>query len=346
MIWFLEGQSSQREVILAAKRALPTTTKVYASHSDERNEITSCADVSLIEPKEINERIEWVISTALEQDIKVVLAGKNVAVYEERRRDFERKGITLVTGVQSIDQLKIESKAVFTQECTLAGLSVVPGTAVHTADELIQAYHAFSETGSVCVKPVMGIYGAGFWRFDDTADPFSCIAYPDNRRIPFSTYLEIFRSSKKSQHILVMPHMPGDEVSVDIVVESGKPIAWVGRRKKGLYQYFENRGAAVDLALNAVIHFGLDGIVSVQTKDDANGKPHLLEINLRYSGGIAYTELSGINLPGIFSCRRLGVDLPDNFWTDNVRIKTIATAIVSDERAGLFGNKQTEELRF
>tara|TARA_Y100001963_G_scaffold118820_1_gene165617 strand:- start:1599 stop:2591 length:993 start_codon:yes stop_codon:yes gene_type:complete len=330
MIWFLEGQSSQREVILASKRALPASTKVYASHSGDRKEITSCADVSLIEPKELNERIEWVIDTAVENDIRVVHAGKNVASYEERRGDFEKKGITLVTGVLSTDQLRIESKAVFTQECTTAGLSVVPGRAVCTADELIQAYLTLSETGPVCVKPVMGIYGAGFWRFDDTSDPFSCVAYPDNRRIAFSTYLEIFKASKKLQHVLVMPHMPGDEVSVDIVVESGNPIAWVGRRKKGLYQYFENRGAAVELALNAVIHFGLDGIVSVQTKDDADGKPHLLEINLRYSGGIAYTELSGINLPGIFSCRRLGIASPANFWTDNVKIKTVTTAIISD----------------
>lgn len=327
MIWFLEGQSSQREVIIAARQALPKIVKVYASHSGERNEITSVADVSWVEPKDLTQRIDWVISKAMEHHIKVVLAGKSVAAYEARRADFEKCGITLVTGVLSVDQLRIESKAVFTQECIAAGLDVVPGTAIRTADELIQAYESYKSLGEVCVKPVMGIYGAGFWRFDNTTDPFSCIAYPDNRKIPFDTYLSIFNASKKEQHILVMPHMPGDEVSVDIVVESGKPIAWVGRRKKGLYQYFENRGAAVELALNAVKHFGLDGIVSVQTKDDAQGKPHLLEINLRYSGGIAYTDISGINLPGIFSCRRLGIEAPQSLWANNVRIKTVSAAI-------------------
>lgn len=327
MIWFLEGQSSQREIIIGARRALPNSVKVYASHSGERNEITSVADVSWVEPKEINERIDWVIKKALDNHIKVVLAGKSVKAYEERRTEFEQHGIILVTGVLSVDQLRIESKAVFTQECIDAGLAVIPGTAIHTADELVKAYEHYKETTNVCVKPVMGIYGAGFWRFDDSADPFSCIAYPDNRRIPFETYLTIFKASKKPQHILVMPHMPGDEVSVDIVVESGKPIAWVGRRKKGLYQYFERTGAAVDLALNAVKHFGLDGIVSVQTKDDANGKPHLLEINLRYSGGIAYTELSGINLAGIFCCRRLGTPIPDGAWIPDTKMKTVSAAI-------------------
>ena len=329
MIWFLEGQSSQRDIILGSKKSLPKDVKVYASHTGDRSEITSVADVSWIEPKEIGSRIDWVLDKATKHDIKVVLAGKSVSAYEKRRSDFEKNGICLVTGVLSVDQLKIESKEVFTKACVSAGLAVVPGTAVKTADELIDAYSSYKKTGAVCVKPVMGIYGAGFWRFDDNSDPFSCIAYPDNRQIPFDTYLSIFKASKKEQHVLVMPHMPGDEVSVDIVVESGNPISWVGRRKKGLYQYFENKGPAVELAINAVKHFKLDGIVSVQTKDDAFGTPHLLEINLRYSGGIAYTGLSGINLSGIFSCRRLGFDAPNESWVDDVKIKTVTEAILA-----------------
>lgn len=178
------------------------------------------------------------------------------------------------------------------------------------------------------IKPVNGIYGAGFWRFDENVDPFSCIAYPDKRQIRFETYLNLFSGSKKFRPQLVMPYMPGDEVSIDVVVEAGKPIAWVGRRKKGIYQYFENRGPAIDLALDAVNYFGLDGIVSVQTKDDSEGQPHLLEINLRYSGGIAYTHLSGINLPGIFSCRRLALPAPKFNWLDNVCFKPITSAII------------------
>jgi hypothetical protein len=329
MIWFLEGPSSQREVVLEAKRALPTHVKVYASHSSNRPEIIGGADVFLIEPDEIHNRIEWVITTARQHGIKVVHACKHACKYEKIRAEFDANGITLVTGVLSVDQLKIESKSVFTQECISANLAVIPATSITTADELIDAYSIYKATGTVCVKPDIGIYGSGFWRFDETTDPFSCIAHPCNRKIPFEVYLNIFKTSKKERHILVMQYMPGDEVSIDIVVESGIPVSWVGRRKRGLYQYFENTGPAIDLALNAVQHFNLDGIVSVQTKDDASGKPHLLEINLRYSGGIAYAPLSGVNLAGTFSCRRLGYDAPECYWKENVRIKTLSGAVIA-----------------
>lgn len=327
MIWFLEGQSSQRDVIQAARRALPPQIMVYASHTSQRPEITSVADIALLEPKDANIRVDWVLKTAIANNIRVVLAGKKIAIYEARRADFAAAGITLVTGVQCVDQLRLESKAVFTDECRAAGLAVVPGIAVDNPEQLAAAYQQLQNTGAVCIKPVNGIYGAGFWQFNENIDPFTCLAYPDKRQIRFENYLQMFTESDNQRPQLVMPYMPGDEVSTDIVVEAGTPIAWVGRRKKGIYQYFENRGSAVDLALDAVSHFGLDGIISVQTKDDSEGRPHLLEINLRYSGGIAYTHLSGINLPGIFSCRRLGLAVPDSQWLENIQIKAITSAI-------------------
>ena len=72
-------------------------------------------------------------------------------------------------------------------------------------------------------------------------------------------------------------------------------------------QTFERDSDAVELAIRAAEHFGCDGIVNVQTRDDASGQPHLLEINLRYSGGIGYTRETGVNLR-IFEEDRLRVE--------------------------------------
>lgn len=73
MIWFLEGQSSQRDILLGAREALPPEVKIFASHRQERPEITGLADVSFLEPKDNQERIDWVIETALTHKIKVIL---------------------------------------------------------------------------------------------------------------------------------------------------------------------------------------------------------------------------------------------------------------------------------
>lgn len=328
LIWFLEGQSSQRDILLGAREALPPEVKIFASHRQERLEITGLADVSLLEPKGNQERIDWVIETALTHEIKVILAGRVGSVFEAQRRRFEDAGLVLVTGGSTMSTFElVDDKSKFTAEAERARLACVPAITATNAQELIDAYETLRAHGDVCVKPAVGIYGQGFWRFKSEADPFRCFANPDSREVQFETYLQAYRADGDRPAMLVMPYMAGSECSIDMVCESGRPVAFVGRRKQGLHQTFESDSPAVELALKAAAHFQCDGLVNVQTRDDADGVPHLLEINPRYSGGIGYTRHTGINLPGIFATRRLGLPEPVGQWIPNIRVKAITVAV-------------------
>lgn len=328
MIWFLEGQSSQRDVILGAREALPSSVKIFASHRQDRPEITGTADVSLLEPKDPQLRTDWILQTAAENAIKVVLAGRAGSALEVERPRFERAGIELVTGGVSLETFElVDDKSRFTAEAERAGLACVPAITVSNARELVEAYEVLRVQGDVCVKPTVGIYGQGFWRFSESVDPFRCFANPDSRDVNFETYLAAYRAEPVRPAMLVMPYMSGAECSIDMVCEAGHAVAYVGRRKQGLHQTFERDSAAVELALRAAAHFKCDGLVNVQTKDDADGVAHLLEINPRYSGGIGYTRHTGVNLPGIFATRRLGLPEPVAIWQSNVRVKAITVAV-------------------
>ncbi|WP_252090793.1 ATP-grasp domain-containing protein [Pseudomonas sp. MWU13-3659] len=328
MIWFLEGQSSQRDVIAGAKQALASQVRVFASHRQSRPEVTGGADVSLMEPVDTEARLDWVIETAVSQGIKVVVAGREGRVFEAQRQRFEAAGLDLVTGGLSLQTFDlVDDKSQFTAEAERAGLACVPAITVLDGEALGAAYERLRASGEVCVKPAVGIYGQGFWRFREGADPFRCFANPDAREVDFQTYLRAYRAGAERPPMLVMPYMAGSECSIDMVCEDGRPVAHVGRRKQGLYQCFERDGAAVELALQAARHFRCDGLINVQTRDDASGIPHLLEINPRYSGGIGYTRLAGINLPGIFAARRLGMAEPVSEWRPNVRVKPVTVAV-------------------
>lgn len=330
MIWFLEGQSSQRDILIGAREALPANVRIFASHRQDRPEITGQADVSFQEPLDNEERIDWVIATALEHGIKVILAGRIGSFYEVARDRFEAAGLELVTGGMSMDTFdNVDDKSRFTAEAERAGLACIPAVTVNTAQELAAAYELLSAQGEVCIKPVVGIYGQGFWRFKADVEPFRCLENPDAREVDFDTYLSLYKASPERKPMLVMPYLPGSECSVDMVCEAGQPVAFVGRRKQGVHQTFERESAAVELALKAAAHFKCDGLVNVQTRDDHNGVPHLLEINPRYSGGIGYTRATGINLAGIFAVRRLGLPEPAGQWVDNVRVKPITVAVIA-----------------
>ncbi|KPW26520.1 Uncharacterized protein ALO83_04217 [Pseudomonas cannabina pv. alisalensis] len=223
--------------------------------------------------------------------------------------------------------MDVDNKSRFTAAAEAAGLACIPAITACNAEELQAAYATLSVSGEVCIKPVVGIYGQGFWRFKTDVDDFRCFAHPDERETTFKAYLDAYRQAEDLPAMLLMPYMPGSECSVDMVCESGKAVAFVGRRKEGLNQTFECDSEAVQLAVRAAEHFACDGLINVQTRDDADGKPRLLEINPRYSGGIGYTRHAGVNLPGIFAARRLGLKEPETHWLEDIRIKAITVAV-------------------
>lgn len=328
MIWFLEGQSSQREVIMGAREALPAAVRIIASHRQAREEITGLADLALQEPRDNLERLEWILDTATQQGVKVLIAGRIGGFYEEHRQRFVDAGLELVTGGLSAETFRlVDDKSCFTAAAEQAGLACVPGITVTDAGQLQQAYDTLSASGEVCIKPTVGIFGQGFWRFKEGVDAFRCFANPDARETSFEAYLQAYCQPGERPPMLVMPYMAGSECSVDMVCEQGKVVAAVGRRKQGLHQTFERDSAAVQLARRAAEHFRCDGLVNVQTRDDDEGTPHLLEINPRYSGGIGYTRETGVNLPGIFATRRLGLKEPETHWQENIRVKAITVAV-------------------
>jgi len=332
MIWFLEGQASQRDIILGARDALPPGTAIHASHRGDRAEITGLADISYQEPADPAERLAFILDTALAHGIRVIVAGRAGAGYEVHREVFQRVGLVLVTGGTSLETFeRVDDKSQFTAQAQRAGLACVPAITVTNADELVQAHAVVSAQGEACIKPAVGIYGQGFWRFRPGVDRFRCFANPDAREVSFSDYLQAYTAQATRPAMLVMPYLAGSECSMDMVCEAGRVVACVGRRKQGGYQTFERDGAAVELAVRAAEHFGCDGLVNVQTRDDAQGVPHLLEINPRYSGGIGYTRATGVNLAGIFATRRLGYPEPPRQWVPGVRVRAITVAaIVSD----------------
>lgn len=336
MIWFLEGQSSQREVIAGAVEAINGRCKVISSHRQYRPEVTAGADIVLREPSNDAERVAWALERAIDLGVDVMLVGRSGNVFEAHRAEFVAADIDLVTGGWSMDTFDlVDDKSAFTAAAIQAGLAVIPAITVKNSDELVAALAEMKANGHVCVKPARGIYGMGFWRIEADADPFRCFANADSHTVNEALFVQAYRQSDNPKPLLVMPYMAGSECSVDMVVQNRKVIAHCARRKEGVFQTFSTTGKAVDLAIQAAEFFGCDGIVNVQTRDDASGEPHLLEINPRYSGGIGYTRFAGINLPGIFAASRLGLPLPATDWIEGVKVKGVTSAVRVDTLCGL-----------
>ncbi|KAA8999997.1 carbamoyl-phosphate synthase large chain [Affinibrenneria salicis] len=312
-IWFMEGVSSQRDIILLvqrlkAERQLPLT--VVASHRNPRNEILSVADYAYIEPGLDDERLSFIRRVVERHGVTAIQTGRNCGWFEQQRAAIEALGVSLTTGAVSPDSLALaDDKVKFAALMQQHGLDVVPSLQIDSVAALRQAIDdaPFGRDRPLCIKPVTGIYGMGFWRLDPQAGPLACFSDPNARRVRPDIYLNSLSQAESFAPLVLMPWLPGPERSVDMLVERGRVIAAVGRRKEGALQYMEQHNQAVELARRCAEVMQADGLVNVQTRDNAPGEPLLLEINMRPSGGIGYTQYSGINLPGLFAMLELGL---------------------------------------
>lgn len=314
-IWFMEGLSSQRDIVLAVtdmREKLGHAFKVISSHRGNRPEITSVADVSLTEPKQDSERLEFIKNVVAEFNVAAIHTGRNCRWFEERRQEIESLGVSLTTGSMDLDMISLaDDKVRYAHFMEQYKLPVVPSVQINDVSELESQISSKLVEGELsCIKPVVGIYGIGFWILDPSVGPMAAFSNPDNRRVHPHTYVSAMRSetpNKLPESMVMMPYLVGPERSVDMLVEQGKVIAAVSRRKEGPLQYIEQSGEAFELAKACAELMRADGLVNVQTRNNSEGKPLLLEINMRPSGGICYSRSCGINLPGIFALRKLGL---------------------------------------
>lgn len=118
--------------------------------------------------------------------------------------------------------------------------------------------------------------------------------------------------------IIAQEMLPGEEYSIDVLARPGGGIvAAVPRRRDKVDSGIAVAGRTVsDPALELFGRqvaqiIGAQGVVNVQAKMDAAGRPALLEVNARFPGTMALTQAAGIDMPLLAVQALLGYELPE-----------------------------------
>lgn len=334
-VWFTQAHSCQRDLILAL-RAAPFADQLHivASHGQIRPEITSVADIAFLEPA-LEERIDWIFEQAQRLNVRLMITGRYSRIYLEQKQRFEAAGIRLMAGTNSLDCLtQLHDKSEFTDICQQHDIAVVPATKVNNTDELIAAINDWSSRGEVCVKPVHGVFAAGFWHLDANATAFDCFANSANFKASPQVFIDSYRQLAEPPAYLVMPFLNDIECSVDMFCANGQLMQAVVRYKHdNEYQSLHLSDPARDLAVKISALFECDGLINMQARYSAEGELYILEVNPRPSGGIGYTVHSGVNLVSSAVAYALGFE-------DNIRpmmaddtcitVRAIATSVRVD----------------
>ena len=295
-VWLTQGFSSQRDILMALNSSsIKSRITTIASHREQRDEILSMADVSVIEPKV--DGCKFILEQTIAQQVDLVLVSHFNAKYEQQRDLFEQHGITLITGTRGANAHHVlEDKFEFTQQCQQADIAVVDAIKVESTLQLQNAINCLQQQGNVCVKPVVGVFAQGFWQLINDINYFDNLFDPTNYQVNTQQFIEAYDKQELKRPYLVMPFLSGEECSVDMFCVAGQVMNMVTRMKKDQWQEVLPIGPCDDIVIRLAQVFQLDGIINAQFRQDRQGKWYVLEVNSRPSGGIGMTLHSHINL--------------------------------------------------
>ncbi|WP_213958653.1 ATP-grasp domain-containing protein [Variovorax sp. dw_954] len=285
----------------------------------------AAADEWQVEPVglDVDAYRDWCLDFAVRQQIDVIVPGHEAAAVVGCSEKFAAQGIRILAPASGDTLPLLHDKSwVYRQLADQDFLaSSVELRDPATLGEAVKTIWA--QGHRACIKPTVSVYGKGFYR----------LMHPRDTRRPLRglTLSEWARKAVAEDGTCaaqqVLEYLPGHEFSVDCVADRGRWVTGVVRKKAILSdtQLLDDDPLLLGHAQCLVERFGLNGMINVQFKEDAHGKPRLLEINPRASGGVAMSCLSGINLPCL--ALRGFVDGYDGLVIPQVRLRQRVTEV-------------------
>jgi len=266
--------------------------------------------------------IEFCLEFCKEHHIDVFVPRRNMVEISRNIARFEQIGVKVMVDDYAVIKLLNDKAAAydFFKDCD--GLRIPPFFIVNNVCQFGQVYKKLRrDYEQICIKFVKDEGGMSFRKIVENVDQFKQLKGYQGSGISYEMLTEALGSTAEFDDLMVMPYLPGNEISVDCL-----------ETKKGLIAIPRNKGAARQERVeydNEILH--MTDIIMKQTnlqypcniqfklKDDI---PYLLEINTRMSGGLQMSCLAAqVNIPNIALNKLLGHDID---WMMDRTEKTVS----------------------
>lgn len=235
------------------------------------------------------------------------------------------KGRFAENGV-AVGVMEPETLALANDKYSLIGAMRAAGIATPAAEScttLEQFRAACAKLGwpdrPVCFKPRVSNGSRGFRIISNEADEYHLLfnEKPNSTYIGYDKILDVL-NGREFPPLVVMEVLPGEEWSVDCLVDSGKCLYCLPRLRTRMQGGISVSGvlvrdeAVIGLSEAICKALGLHGNIGIQFKQDAAGRPQVLEINPRLQGTTVLCGAAGVNLPYYGLLLALGTEVPQN----------------------------------
>jgi len=258
-------------------------------------------------------------------DVLLPLVTRELEILSAHKQEFLQAGTHII--VSDAEKLHLANdKLQLMQKLHQHGIAVAPFYTANTAEEIATCAQALGYPHKkVCIKPALSNGSRGMRILDAQAGSFEAFfeQKPGNTHASLESIMGLF-GSRELPAMLVMEYLPGEEYTVDALLDNGEPLMILPRKRIAMNNgisvagVFENNEEIINYAAQVFRCMQLHGPNGLQVKRGEDGHFYVLEINPRLQGSTTKAMGMGINLPVLAVNQAMGVNIkpliPEPRW--------------------------------
>ena len=264
---------------------------------------------------ESSDFIEKVLAICLNEKIDIIipLVTRELFVFASNKNLFLKNGIAVsVSDPEPL--ITANNKYLLMKYCRGNN---IPVPDFYLAKSMAEFKEAATLLGhpkeKICFKPPVSNGLRGFRIIEESQDRLFSLLNdkPNNVFIGFEEFMSICNSGSFFPELILMEYLPGNEYSVDVLVDNGKYISAIPRSRDHIKMGISFVGTVVEdkeiIAYSRKVVEGLKlhGNIGLQFKRDKNGIPKIIESNPRVQGTIVLCTAAGENM--VYEAVKIGL---------------------------------------
>lgn len=322
-IWFNHWFSTSYGLIEMLKSDSELDAYVIASNMQRDSVIQKVCDEWYDESlAEGEDYVRDCITFCKEHSVDVFVPRNQMVEISKNKALFHEIGVKVLVDEYDIIDLLNNKAETYDYFKKIGGINIPEYEVVTDAAMFEKAYKSLQKNhDKLCVKFVNDEGAKSFRRIVEEIDIFAGLKNYRRMDVTYEEYLRALKTVDSFDELMIMPYMPGPEISVDCLKTASGLIAVPRIKSESRHENIVFDEEILRQTQVVMEHVQLECPCNVQFRME-NGMPYLLEINTRMSGGLQMSCLAKeINIPAIAIHKLLGRDMA---WSMDITPRVVS----------------------
>ncbi len=313
VIWFNHWFSTAYHIVNLMREGYPEPLHVIGSNRLSDSVMLLACDEKYTEPDKISdsEYLSYCLDFCKEHNVSVFVPRRGMGIISENKALFDEIGVKLLLDCGEWTGVFRNKLMTYQRLENIISENIPEYYEITGPADFQRGYAAITAGGErACIKLADDEGAVSFRVIDEAFENSSSLYTPPGLKIGLARAEQIIAAHNFDRKIIMMPYLKGEEVSADCLAEEGGNI--IIPRFKGASRIYRIKyePEIISCCERILNECKLQMPCNIQFKYDG-GKPYLLEINTRMSGGVQLSCMgAGVNIPAAALCKLTGKPVP------------------------------------